>query len=65
VEVVAVAAGEAADPRRNIPKAVRRVFWRILIFYVLGSLAIGVIVASNDKNLLGAQKSGEFLTLRF
>jgi amino acid transporter len=27
VEMVAVAAGEAADPRRNIPKAVRRVFW--------------------------------------
>ena len=35
VEMVAVAAGEAEDPRRNIPKAVRRVFWRILVFYVL------------------------------
>jgi amino acid transporter len=30
VEMVAVAAGEAANPRKNIPKAVRRVFWRIL-----------------------------------
>lgn len=58
VEVVAVAAGEAENPRKNIPKAVRRVFWRILLFYVLGSLAIGVLVASNDKNLLGAQASG-------
>lgn len=58
VEMVAVAAGEAENPRKNIPKAVRRVFWRILVFYVLGSLAIGVLVASNDKNLLGAQKSG-------
>lgn len=29
VELVTVAAGEAEDPRRNIPKAVRRVFWRI------------------------------------
>lgn len=27
VEMVAVAAGEAANPRKNIPKAVRRVFW--------------------------------------
>jgi amino acid transporter len=27
VEMVCVAAGEAADPRRNIPKAVRRVVW--------------------------------------
>jgi amino acid transporter len=58
VELVAVAAGEAENPRKNIPKAVRRVFWRILFFYVLGSLAIGVLVASNDKNLLSAQASG-------
>ncbi|KAF2838344.1 amino-acid permease inda1 [Patellaria atrata CBS 101060] len=52
VEMVAVAAGEAADPKRNIPKAVRRVFWRILFFYVLGSLAIGVLVPSNEEKLL-------------
>jgi len=58
VEMVAVAAGEAENPRHNIPKAVRRVFWRILFFYVLGSLAIGVLVPSNDDNLLSAIKSG-------
>lgn len=58
VEMVAVAAGEAEDPRRNIPKAVRRVFWRILFFYVLGSLAIGVLVPSNDENLINARESG-------
>ena len=34
-EMVVIAAGETENPRRNIPKAVRRVFWRILIFYVL------------------------------
>lgn len=58
VEMVAVAAGEAEDPRRNIPKAVRRVFWRILFFYVLGSLAIGVLVPYNEHNLLGAIQNG-------
>jgi len=58
VELVAVAAGEAENPRKNIPKAVRRVFWRILFFYVLGSLAIGVLVASDDPHLLQAQKNG-------
>ena len=58
VENVAVAAGEAEDPRRNIPKAIRRVFWRILFFYVLGSLAIGVLVPSNDPNLLSAIANG-------
>ncbi|KAI9893925.1 MAG: hypothetical protein M1814_005478 [Vezdaea aestivalis] len=58
VEMVAVAAGEAENPRRNIPKAVRRVFWRILFFYVLGSLALGVIVSSDDKGLLNASQKG-------
>ena len=52
VEMVAVAAGEAENPRKNIPKAVKRVFWRILFFYVLGTLAIGVLVSSNDDHLL-------------
>ena len=57
VETVAVAAGEAENPRKNIPKAVRRVFWRILFFYVLGSLAIGVLVPYNDDSLLNARKN--------
>ncbi|UNI18314.1 hypothetical protein JDV02_004588 [Purpureocillium takamizusanense] len=54
-EMVAVAAGEAENPRKNIPKAVRRVFWRIAFFYVLGALAVGILVASNDERLLSAQ----------
>lgn len=62
VEMVAVAAGEAANPRKNIPKAIRRVFWRIIAFYVLGSFIIGVCISSSDEaltsdNLSGAQKS--------
>ncbi|KAG9243821.1 amino acid permease/ SLC12A domain-containing protein [Calycina marina] len=54
VELVAVAAGEAENPRKNIPKAVKRVFWRILFFYCLGTLAIGVLVAADDDQLLSA-----------
>ncbi|RAR15338.1 amino acid permease [Stemphylium lycopersici] len=62
VEMVAVAAGEAANPRKNIPKAVRRVFWRIITFYVLGSFIIGTTISSNDpqltdENAKGAQSS--------
>lgn len=43
-EVICVAASETTNPRRNIPKAVRRTFWRVVIFYVFGVLAIGVLV---------------------
>ncbi|KAL8836348.1 MAG: hypothetical protein Q9170_002962 [Blastenia crenularia] len=58
VELVAVAAGEAENPRHNIPKAVRRVFWRILFFYVLGTLAIGVLIPYDEPRLLGAIAAG-------
>ncbi|KAL1899522.1 hypothetical protein Sste5346_002923 [Sporothrix stenoceras] len=58
VELVAVAAGEAENPRKNIPKAVSRVFWRIIFFYVLGSLAISWLVAADDPRLLTAQADG-------
>lgn len=43
--------------RKNVPRAVSRVFWRILFFYVLGSLAIGVLVPYNDNALLTTQAS--------
>jgi len=50
--LVVIAASETESPRRNIAKAVRRVFYRILIFYILGILMIGMLVAYNDKDLL-------------
>jgi amino acid transporter len=52
MELVVIAASETESPRRNISKAVGRVFYRILVFYILGILIIGMLVASNDPNLL-------------
>jgi len=37
-----------------VPKAIRRVFYRILLFYVGGVIVIGWLVPYNDKRLLGA-----------
>lgn len=56
MELVAIAASETKSPRRNIAKAVRRVFWRILVFYILGVLITGMLVPYNDGSLL--QDSG-------
>ncbi|KAK2809247.1 hypothetical protein FQN49_008639 [Arthroderma sp. PD_2] len=56
--MVVVAAGETENPRRNIPKAVRRVFWRILLFYVLAIFLVGMCVSSRDGRLLNALASG-------
>ncbi|KAG0080556.1 hypothetical protein BGZ90_011959 [Linnemannia elongata] len=56
-ELIAIAAGETVDPRRNIPKAARRFVWRLAVFYGFSSLVIGVLVPSDDKNLLGASNA--------
>lgn len=50
-EIVAIAAGEAKNPRKNIPKAVRKVYIRILLFYIIGTFIIGLLVASNDPKI--------------
>jgi yeast amino acid transporter len=57
-EMVVVASGETENPRRNIPKAVRRVFWRILIFYVVALFLVGMCVSSEDPKLLNAIDAG-------
>jgi amino acid transporter, AAT family len=54
IETIGMAAGEAADPAKNIPRAVNSVLWRILIFYV-GALL--VIMAIYPWNQLGTQGS--------
>ena len=51
-ELIGVAAGESADPAKNIPRAVRQVFWRILLFYVLAIGVIGVLIPYTDPNLI-------------
>ncbi|KAI9820370.1 MAG: hypothetical protein M1827_005994 [Pycnora praestabilis] len=53
-ELVGLAAAEAADPRKSLPKATRQVFWRITLFYVLSLFIVGLIVPSNSPDLLGS-----------
>ena len=51
-ELVAVAAGEAEDPDRNVPKAIRTVFIRILLFYIGAIAVIGFLIPFTDPRLL-------------
>ena len=54
IETIGMAAGEASQPERTIPRAVNSVLWRILIFYVG---ALFVIMAIYPWNQLGTQGS--------
>lgn len=51
-ELIGVAAGESENPREHVPKAIRQVFWRILIFYILAILVIGLIIPYTTPTLL-------------
>ena len=51
-EVVAITAGESENPERNIPIAVRSVFFRILIFYIGAITVIGFLIPYTDPLLL-------------
>ncbi len=51
-ELVGLAAGESEDPEKNVPKAIKAVFWRILIFYIGAITVIGFLMPFTDPNLL-------------
>lgn len=56
-EVVAVTAGESSNPDRSMPKAIKQVFWRILLFYVLSIAVISAIIPYTDPLLLNESES--------
>jgi len=53
-EFVGLAAAESRNPLKSLPGAVRQVFWRITLFYVVGLTFVGLLIRSDDDNLLGA-----------
>lgn len=71
--VVQIAAGEAKNPRRSLPKAIRGVYIRILLygtshfplycadhlcrFYICGVTVIGLLVPSNSPGLNLTEKT--------
>ena len=56
-ELVGVAAGESENPAKNIPKAIRQIFWRILLFYIFAILIIGLLVPYDNPNLISGDIS--------
>ncbi|CAM5219411.1 Lysine:proton symporter (AAT family) OS=Ureibacillus acetophenoni OX=614649 GN=SAMN05877842_11279 PE=4 SV=1 [Ureibacillus acetophenoni] len=64
-ELLGITAGETDDPGKNIPRAVRSVFWRILLFYILAILAIGLLIPYTDPRLLSEDIAVSPFTLVF
>lgn len=56
-ELVGLAAAETANPRKSLPTAVKQVFWRICLFYVVSLTLVGLLVPYTDSRLVGQSSS--------
>ncbi|KAI4127433.1 MAG: hypothetical protein LQ338_003203 [Usnochroma carphineum] len=57
-DYVSMAAGEAENPRAVMPRAYNKVFGRLTVFFVLGSLAVGINVPYNSEEMADAFQQG-------
>lgn len=51
-ELIGIAAGESEDPQKNIPKAIRNVLFRIIIFYIASILILSAVFPVKELGLL-------------
>ncbi|KPI39623.1 General amino-acid permease GAP1 [Cyphellophora attinorum] len=58
-ELVGLAAAETENPRKALPTAIKQVFWRITLFYIVSLFLVGTLVSSNDPRLLSASSSAD------
>lgn len=56
-ELIGITAGESKDPAKSIPKAIKQVFWRILLFYIFAIFVIACLIPYTSPNLLGSDAS--------
>lgn len=52
VELVGISCGESANPRKAVPSAIKKVIWRIFIFYIMSMFFMGLLIPYNDPKLL-------------
>ncbi|KAF2185073.1 amino acid permease [Zopfia rhizophila CBS 207.26] len=64
-ELVGLAAAETANPRKSLPTAVKQVFWRIALFYIVSLVLVGLLVPYTDPHLLGGKSSVDAVSSPF
>lgn len=53
-ELVGLAAAETENPQKSLPGAVKQVFWRITLFYILSLTFVGLLIPYDDERLIGS-----------
>ena len=52
-EMIGLTAAETMNPRKTLPKAIKQVFWRICLFYLVSLTMIATLVSYKDERLIG------------
>ncbi|EMC91393.1 hypothetical protein BAUCODRAFT_326683 [Baudoinia panamericana UAMH 10762] len=58
-ELVGLAAAETANPRKSLPSAVKQVFWRITLFYIVSLTLVGLLVPYDEPRLINGTSSAD------
>jgi amino acid transporter len=58
-ELVGLAAAETANPRKSLPTAIKQVFWRITLFYVVSLILVGLLVPYTNTRLLSGNNAAD------
>lgn len=53
IEIIGLVAAECKSPRKSVPKAVKSIWIRIGLFYILGSFVVTIVLDPNNSQLLG------------
>jgi len=64
-ESLGITAGETRNPSKNMPRIVKLVFWRVMIFYILTALLIGLNVPWDYPNLSNRSTTTSPFTIVF
>ncbi|KAG1222993.1 hypothetical protein G6F35_004940 [Rhizopus arrhizus] len=51
-EIVGITAGECENPAKQVPRAIKNVFWRIIIFYIGSVFVMGMLIRYDDPRNL-------------
>lgn len=64
-ELIGLTAAETANPRKDIPSSIKRVFWKIAVFYIGALSIVCSLVSSNDFRLIAGSSSFDTSTSPF
>ncbi|KAG2222082.1 hypothetical protein INT45_007968 [Circinella minor] len=54
-EIIGITAGECSNPLKQVPRAIKTVFWRIIVFYLGSVFIMGQVIPWNDPHNLNTE----------